>query len=100
MVFEALVYITQKLCKEINNNEKLPFSFLRIVFKVITSDEKNFGLFYRSGKMLEIIWCQEPIVIGSYRCRLGRILNEATRERKELLTHSQVQSRVSRTRSL
>ena len=73
--------------------------FLRIVFSAITSDEQNFGLFYRSGKMLEIIWCQEPIVIGSYRCRLWSILKEATRERKELLTHSQVLSRVSRTRS-
>ena len=59
--------------------------FLRIVFKV---------------KMLEIIWCQEPIVIGSYRRRPWSILKEATRERKELLTHSQVLSRVSRTRSL
>ena len=28
VVFEALVYITQKLCKKISNNEKLPFSFL------------------------------------------------------------------------
>ena len=44
--------------------------FLRIVFSAITSDEQNFGLFYRSGKMLEIIWRQEPIVIGSCRCRL------------------------------
>jgi len=74
--------------------------FLLIVFQVITSDEHNFGLFYRSGKMLEIIWCQEPIVIGSYRCRLLSILKEATSKRKELLTHSQVLSRVSRTRSL
>ena len=74
--------------------------FLRIVFSAITSDEQNFGLFYRSGKMLEIFWCQEEIVIGSYWCRLGRILKEATRARKELLTHSQVLLRVSRTRSL
>ena len=50
--------------------------------------------------MLEIIWCPEPIVIGSYRYRLWSILKEATRERKELLTHSQVLSRVSQTRSL
>ena len=57
------------------------FFFTHPFFLEITSDEQNCDLFYRSGKMLQIFWCQEPIVIGSYCCRLGRILKEATRER-------------------
>ena len=88
--------ITYLFCHNLNLNFafNLVTSFSRQ--KPLKLKNKKPGVFgIQSSKMLEIIWCQEPIVIGSYRCRLW-----STRERKELLTHSQVLSRVSRTRSL
>ena len=35
---------------------------------MVTSDEQNFGPFHRSGKMLEVNWCQVPVAIGYCWC--------------------------------
>ena len=58
--------------------------------------------FWRSCKMLEINWCQGPIVIGPCWCRLWSILKEATPKRQKNygLQLVRERSRVSRTRSL